>query len=858
MQTPMPAVAMLMAASARWAAVLLPAAIKTSILLAGAGIVCAGLRRAAALRHLVWALALAATLLLPCLSPLLPAWTPPIPRSRSLGLQSLQILAMPGVPDSRAAATDNAAWRPGPPSRAARAGRPVAPGAAPPAALAAKTSAPAASEISPPRASSVPAVASALWLAGTLLLLGRRLRASRRLRLLARRSLAPPHPGWQALLDRQARELGVRRPVRLLLSSESDVPLTWGVIAPRVLLPAAATGWTEQRLTVVLLHELAHVRRFDFLTRWLAQLSCALYWWNPLVWLAARRLYAAAECACDDQVLGAGARPSQYAGDLLQIAAAIRTRPAVATTPADAGIEAAALAMARRSHLEARLTAILDPRHRRRSVGALGGALALLGCVSSLLPIAALQPAALTEPGERGERGPAPAQPPPSANSLPQLQRLAGPPGGSRLAGLMDAAVLQPAPGTAPGPTASDVELCRPGKHGQNVSYSINGRRKLTVTWTGDDCSVELRAEGATFDPELSGGVTSIAADGYVDFSVRQGGTVRRLQLRPAAGAGLQRTWTVNGRELAYGPEAASWLASLLLALERRTAFAVETRVPRLLARGGPDAVLNEISQMGSDYARSAYFHKLLDSAPLDEPTLRRIVAQAGAEIASDYELARVLSTVAGDGPQAGASAQPPPSGNSLPQPRRLAGGRPGPMHPTDFPLASAENQAAFLAALDHLKSDYEHARVLMILIERRDLSPSLAATALRSASRLHSDYELGRVLVALAQSRLVREPAVQRAYLDAAANLKSDYERSRALQALLASGRLSGEAALQLIHLAEGLHGNYEKANVLIAVMTSVSLDGPVREELLRAARGLSSEYDRRRVLDQLPQPRQ
>ena len=123
-----------------------------------------------------------------------------------------------------------------------------------------------------------------------------------------------------ALVDAVRSELGLRRSLRLLISDERIMPMTWGWRRPMVLLPADAMEWDMERLRIVLRHELAHVKRWDCLTQSVANLVRAFYWFNPLVWLAARQMCLERERACDDLVLSAGARPSEYAGHLLEIA----------------------------------------------------------------------------------------------------------------------------------------------------------------------------------------------------------------------------------------------------------------------------------------------------------------------------------------------------------------------------------------------------------------------------------------------------------------------------------------------------------------------------------------------------------
>jgi hypothetical protein len=134
---------------------------------------------------------------------------------------------------------------------------------------------------------------------------------------------------------------------------------------------------------VVLLHELAHVRRGDWLWLLLAEAALAFYWWHPLAWVLGRQVRRDSERACDDLVLAAGTKPSVYAGHLLGI---FRSLSAAAHPVAPA------VASARPSHFEGRLRAILAPGQPRREMPR-GRALACAaGLAVAAAVIAVVQP----------------------------------------------------------------------------------------------------------------------------------------------------------------------------------------------------------------------------------------------------------------------------------------------------------------------------------------------------------------------------------------------------------------------------------------------------------------------------------
>jgi len=144
-------------------------------------------------------------------------------------------------------------------------------------------------------------------------------------------------------------QLSYQGRVTLLESPAADGPLTIGIIAPKIVLPADARTWADERCEMVLLHELAHAKRRDVATQTIAAIVCTIHWFNPIAWLGFAQMRRLRELACDDMVVAAGRRPSDYADVLLQVARSYRHRQ-----------RALAVGMARGAYVETRILAILD------------------------------------------------------------------------------------------------------------------------------------------------------------------------------------------------------------------------------------------------------------------------------------------------------------------------------------------------------------------------------------------------------------------------------------------------------------------------------------------------------------------
>ncbi|WP_428308584.1 M56 family metallopeptidase [Lacipirellula sp.] len=92
---------------------------------------------------------------------------------------------------------------------------------------------------------------------------------------------------------------GLQRIPEIIVFASIQQPAVIGVLRPRLLLPEDAAAWSDEHLRMVMLHELAHLRRFDLAANWLLAFVRAMQWWNPVYWVAARRFASLREQACD-------------------------------------------------------------------------------------------------------------------------------------------------------------------------------------------------------------------------------------------------------------------------------------------------------------------------------------------------------------------------------------------------------------------------------------------------------------------------------------------------------------------------------------------------------------------------------
>jgi beta-lactamase regulating signal transducer with metallopeptidase domain/predicted nucleic acid-binding Zn-ribbon protein len=522
--------------------------LRVTILLGAAALLAWALRHgAAATRHRLWTTTFVLLLGLPLAVLLLPAWELPL------------------MPASRASAV----------------GSTPTPAAAPQASFASTLEIPAefvmdstaaqggVSESSAHRGVAAhPALA--IWGAGSVLALLSLLIGALRFAARVRGARAIDDPDWLAAAAELEARLDIRRPVWLLASAAIDTPMTGGWLRPVILLPQSAGSWSAERRAVVLTHELIHVRQRDALRQILGGVALALYWFHPLSWVAARLSVVSREQACDEGVLGLGARPSDYARHLFDLAAG--------GAPVKAAL---ALPLVQRSSLEKRVMAILRPRRARPNpwtaslvsltVVMLGVAAAMampvprasIGLTSDLAAVASL---AAPGPQLVGAEAAPSAAASPAAPVVAEARRSAADSAAATASSAATSPAVAPRAATCRMEGSSGTFVGTLGGDGDRVETSgwHNGDRVIQRYF--DDLRLCMRLHGDVVMSEDRQSFRALGSDSWAVLE-SEAGALRRLVVTEGSG-GLEYGWNVDGRTRPFDAEARAWEGRMLHLLD--------------------------------------------------------------------------------------------------------------------------------------------------------------------------------------------------------------------------------------------------------------------------------------------------
>jgi beta-lactamase regulating signal transducer with metallopeptidase domain len=887
-------------------------------------------RSSAAIRHLVWSVALLGLLVLPILRAVIPELELPIPWSSDRALRAVDPQAGSAMIVEDASVVSDEAL-----AQTMESGLRLA-GERTPSTGSLKSS----SEISGGEATVVETVLGAvvvsegaaferdfrprngvsasfwvvvLWAGVAVILLAPLLSGWIGVRLLATRSIELDDESVRAVVSELARRVGLARAPHLLVGPAGTMPMTWGIMRPVIVLPAEALAWPAARLEAVLLHELAHVARRDCLTQLVAGLARAVHWFNPLVWVAARQMRVERELACDDVALQSGARASDYAQELLGLARVHR---------APVWTAMAAVAMARPNQLAHRLRAVLDEGRSRSRAGwrEVFGTTAVAAVL--ILPLAAMVPAQVpVAPPPQAPRPllSTPAVPPPTMETVarvaspwvtipPAPSVSTAPPVSLQITPPQTAAITplplvantppvwnnprawntpqQPSPGYTVAPeTVSQDVTCAAAQSGWRTMNHSSNEDRSTIRMSRPGCDLDVRLQGdIDFDAEAIG-IARMSRDALIRIEENDGRRERWLEIVAGTDGAPSFEYRENGRDATFDGTAREWYRAVMLVLFRRVGFAAEERVAALLRRGGAQAVLDELDNLGSDYVTSRYITELVEQAELNEAQFVTVVSVAMRRVRSDHYMAEILKTVAAEQPLTprllddfttasrqiesdhyrtevlrSVIASGRLSTQQVASVIESAGDMESDHYRAELLTSIADRYAlepsfrpAYLRAVEGMESDHYRTETLKRLFQRDDLSPEEKSAVLQATRMIGSDHYRSELLKLVGSDGL-QNAAMRQAFFESAAGIPSDHYYLEAMRVLVDDSQLSAALLTAVLDAsARELDSDHYLSELLLRVLERHAVTGEVRTSFLRAMDSLSSDHYRGRVADVL-----
>ncbi len=694
--------------------------------------------------------------------------------------------------------------------------------------------------------------AIAIWLGGVMLLTLRLLTGWLWIQRLRTRGATVASEPLQQMAARLSRRLHIRRTIALLESTLVDVPTVIGWMKPVVLMPATAlAGLSMAQLEAILAHELAHIRRHDYLVNLLQTLVETVLFYHPAVWWLSHRIRAEREHCCDDLAVSLCGDPVAYANALADLESLRTTDHRFAMAATGGSL----------LHRIRRLIGA-PPSHAGRGPAWLAGSVALVLLCGIAVGADGLRQATAQSADRKDNAAPVrgPIVPYHGDDLLPVLAQadealhaaidalrfhpvlgeLAGPAEAlldERLGHALDDAVLRAqsdamlAAQALPEQAAAFAAMAGPAIAALD-SDMAHAAIATTLDTIGPamatlDAQMAALREKGRLDAEAALAGESLAREqaalqAHADAVARTGPAIAALGATTAA-----RAATAKGEQNIHinhiqDESSGNWIWSnngdkLSVNYQGRFEF------------NDDDTDVREISSGG--------YLKISDAAWVGRHTVE--ITERGGELQRRYYVNGSERPFEPEGREWLRANLPKFVRNTgIGAERRVA----------RYLKSGGAN--AVLAEISRIDSSYVKRIYFAELLKQATLTPEQYRAVLTQAgNEVSSNYELATLLIAIAD-KLPADEASRAAYFTAAGNIESDYELRRVYSKMLDKGPVSSSIAALLLANATSIDSDYELSQLLQQLMQQQPLDERTRPLFFKAVGSIDSDYERHQVL--------
>ena len=420
------------------------------------------------------------------------------------------------------------------------------------------------------------------------------------------------------------------------------------------------------------------------------------------------------------------------------------------------------------------------------------------------------------------------------------------------------------------------------------TEVELDGKGSQTKTYKTSTgvTSTELEYRGKILFNDEETDVTFISPGGFIKFSKKTFGNRRTIELEGESNGGITRTYREGGTKIPFEPNGRKWMASVLPEIIRSTGIGADERVKKFYAKGGLNAVLNEIDEVSGDYVQNIYYSATLDLPGLSTADIRKVLEHAEDELSSSYEQSKMLinnsakfqSSEANLAIAIGFIAD---ISSSYEQAKCYK-------HFLTSENLSEANKALIIQGVSEISSSYEQSQVLVELVKgylsqhnvelvisqipnvsssyeqskvlsnlvknQEDLNNVDFEVLLEAIYSISSSYEQGKVLNQLISERELTTSQII-SVAKASTYISSDYEQAKVIQNLVNKQELSRESIEAILEASRAINSSFESSKILKMIASSDSFSAENFDTLLDHAADISSSYDQSRVLEILTQ---
>jgi beta-lactamase regulating signal transducer with metallopeptidase domain len=652
------------------------------------------------------------------------------------------------------------------------------------------------------------------WLAGVAILTLRLMSGWMWVRRMRSHGTVPAGELIDRLAHSLIRRLHIDRTVRFLQSSLVEVPTVVGWLKPVVLLPiSAVAGLSPRQLEAVLAHELAHIRRHDYLVNLLQTLVETLLFYHPAVWWVSKQIRIERENCCDDLAVSLCGNPVAYAAALAELEGLrdVERRLALAATGGS---------------LLDRVRRLLGaPSHAGRAPGWLAAGVAVMVVVGISASAVGrdgrdretinVDGALVQEPFDQSVSTPRPAS---DVRASTASQEPAAPVATTPVAttavaaGAAQAAVARAVEAVQAASTRTSTAVAA-ATDGQTTRTSRDDQKSGNFIWSNNGERLEVKYRGDIEFTDDDTDVRSITPGGWLTIT-DSGRTVdeHTVEFRSRSDGTLERRFWIGRNERPFDAEGRKWLAQVLPRFIRQTGIGASSRVARILKSKGAPGVLAEIALIEGSWAKRLYFAEFFKTPALDARTVQQALEQAGRQIDSDFELASLLIA-------------------------------------SDHLVTDEGTRKAYFDAARTIESDFEMRRVFSSALKKGPVAPALLAGVLESSASIDSDFEEATLLIQVANLQPI-DSTTRGPFFKALATVDSAFERRRVLTAVLDRSDLSSETLTNVLEASALVRSDFERAAVLLEFVKAHPIEGAARAPFFNAVSSIDSAFERGRVL--------